>query len=471
MSILDYHGQTFDTTVPVAIIGGGACGLTAALAIRDLGVDCIVFEQDKNPAGSTAMSYGAICAAGSRIQQAASIHDTADDLYEDILAITHGQTDPALARLLADQSGPTVDWLRDTHGLNLTTETSWVGLGHRQPRLHAPPNRSGVTLMAMLRQACERAGADIVTEARATGLFADADGRVRGVRVRRREQQDEDIGAHAIILASSGFGGNRDWVQQHMPDIASARYFGHEGNRGDGIAWGIALGGETADMGSYQALGSLATPQMLVMPHTLLISGGVQININGHRFQNELHDISGQTHRILAQPEATCWIIYDERGHKEALARFEEYASAVALGTPKIANSPEALAAACGLPADALHETLSHLHNHCQGISPDPFGRDFTPDQTLRPPYYAVRVTGALFHTQGGLRINDQAAIVKTDGTSLPNLFAGGGVCRSVSGPDSHAYLPGMGLCTAVTLGRLAGRSAAQLILNGPIDA
>jgi fumarate reductase flavoprotein subunit len=44
----------------------------------------------------------------------------------------------------------------------------------------------------------------------------------------------------------------------------------------------------------------------------------------------------------------------------------------------------------------------------------------------------------------------------------LPNLFAGGGAARSISGPEVTGYLPGMGLCMAITLGRLAGRAAAQ---------
>jgi fumarate reductase flavoprotein subunit len=467
MSILDFTDQDFDYEVPVAIIGGGACGMTAALALRDLGVDCAIFEQDKIPAGSTAMSYGAICAAGSQIQREAGIDDCADDLYQDIMTITAGQTDPILARLLADTSGPAVDWLRDGHGINLTTETSWTGLGHRQPRLHAPPNRSGATLMSMLETACRAAGAEIVTEAQATNLYADAAGRVHGLRLKRRGGDFENVGARAIILASCGFGANAEWVQQYIPEMASARYFGHEGNRGDAIAWGVALGGQIADMGSYQALGSLAVPQMLVMPHTFLISGGVQVNTAGHRFQNELHDISGQTLKILAQPEGTCWVVYDERSHLEALSRFQEYVSAVEIGTPKIAQNVSALAEACKLPEEALAATLAAVESYCRGGDTDPYGRSFLIENILRPPFYAIRVSGALFHTQGGLCIDQSAAIIRQDGSALPNLFAGGGVCRSVSGPGGHAYLPGMGLLTAVGLGRRAGQSAAQVMTRG----
>ena len=75
----------------------------------------------------------------------------------------------------------------------------------------------------------------------------------------------------------------------------------------------------------------------------------------------------------------------------------------------------------------------------------------------------AIKVVGAIYHTQGGLQIDAGARVVRLDGTSLPNLLAGGGAARSVSGPSSWGYLPAMGLCTAVTLGRLAGESAARL--------
>ena len=49
-----------DVHVPVAIVGGGACGLTAALMLADAGVECVVLERDALPSGSTALSSGFI---------------------------------------------------------------------------------------------------------------------------------------------------------------------------------------------------------------------------------------------------------------------------------------------------------------------------------------------------------------------------------------------------------------------------
>ncbi|MFM7627126.1 MAG: FAD-binding protein, partial [Gammaproteobacteria bacterium] len=92
----------------------------------------------------------------------------------------------------------------------------------------------------------------------------------------------------------------------------------------------------------------------------------------------------------------------------------------------------------------------------------DRFGRSFASLASLAPPFYAVRVTGALFHTQGGLQVDENARVLRPDGRALPNLSAGGGAARSISGPAVTGYLPGMGLCMAITLGRLAGESAAR---------
>jgi fumarate reductase flavoprotein subunit len=72
-----------------------------------------------------------------------------------------------------------------------------------------------------------------------------------------------------------------------------------------------------------------------------------------------------------------------------------------------------------------------------------------------------LKVRGALYHTQGGLQVDKDGRVLRADGAALPNLFAGGGAARGVSGPGGWGYLPAMGLCAAVTLGALAGRAAA----------
>jgi fumarate reductase flavoprotein subunit len=317
--------------------------------------------------------------------------------------------------------------------------------------------------MNMLLDAVERAGADVLTGAHVVSLIANESNEVLGANVQRRDGSLEQIGCDTLILATCGFGANAQWVDRWIPEMSRARYHGHEGNTGEGIAWGEEMGAATADMGSYQALGSLAEPQALVMPHTLLIGGGVQVNTLGQRFENELHDISGQTLTILDQPGAVCWMVYDQRLHEAALAEFQEYRDAESINTAKRAPTLQALAEQMKVPVDEFEKSLLDVQRCCEQGLEDSFGRTFKPEQRLQAPYYAIRVTGALFHTQGGLVVNHHARVMKSNGKALPNLFAGGGAARSVSGPGGWAYLPAMGLCTAVTLGRVAGRAAARL--------
>lgn len=93
---------------------------------------------------------------------------------------------------------------------------------------------------------------------------------------------------------------------------------------------------------------------------------------------------------------------------------------------------------------------------------PDPFGRTFLPEHKLTPPYYAIKVTGALFHTQGGLEINTEGRVLTQQGEAMPNLFAAGGAARGVSGSNDTGYLSGNGLLHAVVFGAIAGEHAAK---------
>lgn len=99
----------------------------------------------------------------------------------------------------------------------------------------------------------------------------------------------------------------------------------------------------------------------------------------------------------------------------------------------------------------------------------DSFERDFTGKPALEPPWYAVKVTGALFHTQGGLVIDTAGRVLRSGGGAFPNLYAGGGAARGVSGAHVWGYLSGNGLLSAVALGRLAARRiVASLAVANP---
>jgi fumarate reductase flavoprotein subunit len=249
-------------------------------------------------------------------------------------------------------------------------------------------------------------------------------------------------------------------LRQHIPEIASALYFGHVGNQGDAVRWGTALGAATKDLTAYQGHGSVATPHGILITWALVMEGGVQVNARGERFSNEHTGYSEQCLPVLEQPGGVAWTVYDERLHRLGL-EFEDYRQANSLGAIRRGDTIDALAAACGLPAAGLATTLAEVERCTAGEARDPFGRDLTTKPKLAPPYYGVKVTGALFHTQGGLVTDERGRVLDSRGVPLPNLFAGGGAACGLSGAHVWGYLSGNGLLSAVTLGRLAGQSAA----------
>jgi fumarate reductase flavoprotein subunit len=466
MGIIREQIPGFESSIEVAVIGAGACGLTAALAVRDAGREVLVLERDARPWGSTSMSLGAVCGVGTAAQRAAGIEDDAASFVADVMAKTEGRADVGLARLIGRESGPTLDWLTGRHGVPLLLDFKWTGLGHSRPRLHIPPGRNGEELLALLQNACGRAGAEVITEATVTDLYADADDRVVGLRIERPGGVVEHLGCGAVVLATCGFGGDHDMVAQHIPEMANAKYFGHEGNKGDGIRWGQALGGAVGDMTAYQGLGTLADPQQIVVPHPLLIEGGFLANAEGRRFTHELANISGMCVPVLAQPGGIAWVVFDGRRHDACAIHSVEQRQLVEVGALRRADDWAALERLCRVPEGSFAAECAAIDAARAAGDTDRFGRSFEGLAPLEPPYYAVKVTGALFHTQGGLQVDDGARVLRPDGRPLPNVAAGGGAARSISGPAVTGYLPAVGLCMAVTLGRLAGASAARLCVG-----
>lgn len=459
MDVKPAEGESFDAEFPVVIIGGGACGLTAALTLKDSGTAALILEQDAAPAGSTALSSGFIPAFATRWQGARGVDDTLELMAGDIQAKAKQLADPAIVELCCNKSAPTLEWLADRHGIPFVLIEGFLYTGQRRARMHAVPERTGAALMARMLAAAEAAEVDILCGAEVTALYADGDGRVRGVGYRRPDGSQERLGCQALVLACNGFGGNAEMVRRYIPEIAAADYFGHGGNRGHAVHWGEGLGAEVRHLGAYQGHASVAVPHGILITWAIMREGGIQVNVSGMRFADESRGYSEHAVDVLRQPSAEVWDIYDARVHEMAM-EFEDYRQAEAAGAVKMAADEAALAQSLDLPEENLRAALAQT----QGLAEDPFGRDFTDKPALASPYYAIKVGAALFHTQGGLAIDTAARVLHKSGAPLPNLFAGGGAACGVSGPEVWGYSSGNGLLTAVMLGRVAGESAAALL-------
>ncbi len=453
----------FEFTVPVIVVGGGACGAASALAARDAGASVLLLERDAVPLGTTGMSQGLICAAGTAAQRRHGIEDDAETLFADIMAKTRGQTDPVLARAIADESGPSLDWLVQSHDLPWELDLRFKpSYGHSRMRVHGWPGHTGIDMVQLLHARLAAAEVDVLTAARLVDVITGAQGQAIGVTIERPDGSREHIGCGALVFAAGGFAANAQMVARHMPEMAYARCNGHEGNYGDAIAAGVALGAALGDMGAYQGYGMLADPQGIPVPPGFMVEGGLLVNIGGQRFVHETDDISGMVHAVLAQANGLAWAIVDAA--IEARCEYMlETQQLRALGAMREADTLFALATAIGVDANALIAAFEAVW-HAQRVGGvDGLGRSWAHSTPPAGPYRALKVCGAIFHTQGGLQIDARARLLRADGSALPNVFAGGGSARGVSGPSCWGYLPAMGLSAAITFGRLAGRSAAAV--------
>lgn len=449
----------------VLIIGAGGCGLTAALAACDSGADVVVLEQSKTPLGTTSMSTGLIPAAGTPEQQAENITDNPKQFFSDIMAKNKSGADPAIVERLCEISADTVRWLRDDHQVPLTLVEGFIYPGHSARRMYGTHNRTGEELMAALESAATAAGASVLTEATALTLLVDEGSAIQGVRYSRPDGSIEEIGCRALVLACCGFAANSELISKHIPELKHAVPHTHSASQGLATSWGEKIGAQIADMDAYQGHAGLAAGHGIPILWPSIMEGGVQVNRRGERFSNEARGYSEQAATVLAQPQKTVWSVFDERV-ESVLLQFNDYRDAKSAGAIVRAEDLSALAESIGADLGVLEATFATVDDAIEGGQPDPFGRIFEPRHKLHPPYLAVKVTGAIFHTQGGLCVDTDARVLREDGTAFSNLFAGGGAARGISGSGAAGYLAGNGLLTATSLGRIAGEQAARFSMN-----
>lgn len=441
----------------VAIIGAGACGLTTALMLSDMGVDCVLLERDVQPSGSTALSSGFIPAADTCVQKAQGIDDSAERFAADIQAKAHGSAAAHLVRAYSQKIAPAMDALQERHGLEFKVLDGFLYPGHSTYRMHCVPEKTGAGLMARLQLAIAKADVPILTQALVSELWRDAQGRITGLGFQRPHGAMEYLSCDVLILACNGFGGNKAMVQELLPEMCDAIFAGHTGNDGSAIIWARALGARLADMGGYQGHGSWAVPQGALISWALMMEGGIQVNALGQRFHDETQGYSEAAVKVLAQPGGVAWNVFDEPLLQ--LARgFPDFCDAEKAGAVKPCTDVPALAELIGCDRATLAATLQET-----GVS-NAAGRSFK--RALAAPFYAMKVTGALFHTQGGLDIDADCRVLREDGSVFPNLLAAGGAARGVSGNAVWGYLSGNGLLSAVAGGYIAAQTAMELIKN-----
>ena len=89
------------------------------------------------------------------------------------------------------------------------------------------------------------------------------------------------------------------------------------------------------------------------------------------------------------------------------------------------------------------------------------FNKDILPKELNQGPFYAIEVSPAVHHTMGGVRINNAAEVLDTNGKPVKGLYAAGEVTGGVHGGNR---IGGNAMTDITVFGKIAGENAASFI-------
>ena len=438
----------------VLVIGGGGTGLVAALSAAEEGANVILLEKQAAYGGATSMSSGKIPAVGTKEQIEAGYEDSVEALIRDIYRAGAYSQNKELLKTAVENATPIKEWL-EKHGVKWKLETSSIYYGQSTYRIHVAEGSGAGIVNTLVDRVKENENILSFTNMPVTELITE-NGAVIGAKVVKGDQTYE-FKANSVVLATSGFGGNREMIEKYTPAIKNAVPNIAIGATGEGILWGIELGAETAAMNAYQAYAPITFDTHKSLGSAFLDNGGILVNKEGTRFISEYIGYSPLGTAIANQTDASAWMIWDSTIQDKNFPTLKSITETELYS----ANTPEELAKLIGVDETALTYEFS-LYQAGIAKGEDYLNRTKLPAE-FKSPYYATKITADYRHTQGGLVINPATtAVIKTDGTEIPHLFAGGGVTEGFSSNGDSNYMAGNGLLQAFVFGRIAGQSAAK---------
>jgi len=458
------------------IVGAGTAGLPAAIFASRRGARVLLLDAAPVIGGTLHLSSGQMSAAGTRLQASLGIVDSADAHFDDVMRISRGSANPEIVRLAVDQAGPTVDWLMDC-GFEPLAGHPVMGLGHEfysQRRYYWGEKAGRSILEVLVRQfEAERAHGriDLVLDSPVTALLRSDSGAIEGVRATRGGTERVYRGRR-VLLASGGYASNPafweelDGYRQHV-NIA------YPYSRGDGLRLARSVGGYLRGRSMYLTTFG-AIPDSESSPTGLQAvfetwpdrraPWEIYVNVRGERFVREDEPSVHQRElAILPQPEQRFWIVFDE--HMLATAppgvtdwsRADIRKAAAAQRVFYTAATLAELARRAGIDPQGLECTVRR-YNDAVASGHDPWGREHLPAAFGEGPYYAIRMQGFAVTSNVGIAVDARLRVIDVHGNPIQGLYAAGEALGH-SQTSGKAYIGGMSVTPALSLGRLLGQT------------
>ncbi|RMC95574.1 FAD-dependent tricarballylate dehydrogenase TcuA [Aquitalea palustris] len=454
----------------VLIIGGGNAALCAALMAREAGASVLLLESAPRAwrGGNSQHTRNLRC-----------MHDAPQDVlveayleeeyWQDLLRVTGGQTDEALARLVIRASGTCRDWMR-RHGVHF--QPSLSGALHTA-RTNAFFMGGGKALVNAYYRSAEKLGVVMRYDSAVERLELQ-DGRFVAAQLAGGER----ISARSCVLAAGGFESNREWLrsawgQNDQGDWPADNFLirGTRFNQGVLLKFMQQAGADMVGDPSQSHCVAIDARAPLydggICTRVDCVSLGIMLNRNAERFYDEGEDFWPKRYaiwgRLVAQqPQQIGYSIIDSK----AIGRFMP---PVFPGN-KADTLPE-LARQLGLDEARFVDTIQRYNAACQAgqfdhtVLDNCHTKDLTPPKSHwalpldTPPYYGYALRPGITFTYLGLKTNADAA-VHFAGQPSPNLFvAGEMMAGNVLG---KGYVAGIGMAIGTAFGRIAGSRAAQ---------
>jgi fumarate reductase flavoprotein subunit len=461
----------------IIVAGGGTSGMALAIFAAQRGAKVLVIERNTQLGGTLHMSSGQLSAAGTRLQQRRAIHDTPQMHFDDAMRISRATSDARYLRRVVDHAAETLHWLLD-NGFEVMPDHPIIYHAHEPyqvPRTYFGPNKAIGILNAIkpLYEAQERAGRiKTLLGTQVTTLIRHDSAGIQGVRYRDTPGATADATAKNVVLALGGYARHPDRFRQWTGG-RPLHSWGYTHARGDGHQLGLDVGGVLKHGEKFLCtFAGIRNPKdasqvnvLTVLTPQMRPPWEVYVNLEGRRFMREDHpSVDARERALLGQPDMSFWAIYDQGIVEAATQPFffgltaEELAKAWNEHPSFVrADTLGELAAACRLDANALLRSV-HGYNSAVARGQDhEFQREHLPKLLGNAPYFAVLHHGLSVCGWAGLDTDDELRVVEATGKPIPNLYAVGELL-GFGRANGNAFIGGMGLQPALTMGRLLGQ-------------